>query len=171
MTAYFYSLLVASILKALSIIMSVRWTYMPMEAGAFCTLQSGLKLAGNVGTATWSMVSIPRQLSREPLLMSRHASALHPLSHRSSRCTSLTCCSCLCVLLNGRYQRSLAAFGRSFWPTFSSVLPRLPTSLDPTTAAMVTVPPAGLPRSTQQLVSSSSTFRCVTVHPPRPSRC
>ncbi|KAH7099290.1 hypothetical protein BKA62DRAFT_710552 [Auriculariales sp. MPI-PUGE-AT-0066] len=56
MTAYFYSLLFASMLKALSVIMSLRWTYMPMEAGAFCTMQAGLKLAGNVGTATWSMV-------------------------------------------------------------------------------------------------------------------
>ncbi|EJD48831.1 hypothetical protein AURDEDRAFT_112865 [Auricularia subglabra TFB-10046 SS5] len=56
MTAYFYSLLFSSILKALSVIMSAKWVSGPMMPSAFCSLQAAFKLTGNVGTAVWSMV-------------------------------------------------------------------------------------------------------------------
>ncbi|KZV83612.1 hypothetical protein EXIGLDRAFT_777406 [Exidia glandulosa HHB12029] len=56
MTAYFYSLMFSSVLKSLSVVMSIKWTHEPMRAGAFCSMQAAFKLTGNVGTAVWSMV-------------------------------------------------------------------------------------------------------------------
>ncbi|KIP09900.1 hypothetical protein PHLGIDRAFT_101969 [Phlebiopsis gigantea 11061_1 CR5-6] len=54
---YFISLLVANILQAAGAMINVKWVVdRSVEAGALCSLQGGIKQAGNVGTAVWSFV-------------------------------------------------------------------------------------------------------------------
>lgn len=51
---YFISLLVANILQAAGAMINAKWIAdRSVEAGVFCSLQGGVKQAGNVGTAVW----------------------------------------------------------------------------------------------------------------------
>ena len=51
---YFICLLVANFLQALGTFMNVRWVAeRDVEAGHYCSLQGGIKQAGNVGMALW----------------------------------------------------------------------------------------------------------------------
>ena len=51
---YFVSLLVANLLQAAGAMINAKWIAdRAVEAGTLCSVQGGLKQAGNVGTALW----------------------------------------------------------------------------------------------------------------------
>jgi len=55
--AYFICLLLANALQAIGSIMNVKWVAeRVVEAGTFCSVQGGIKQAGNVGMALWSFM-------------------------------------------------------------------------------------------------------------------
>jgi len=54
---YFISLLIANVIQALATALGARWLVTgAVEAGHYCSLQGGLKNAGNVAMAVWSFV-------------------------------------------------------------------------------------------------------------------
>jgi len=54
---YFASLLGANFLQAIGVILNIKWAMdHSVEEGMVCSLQGGIKQAGNVGTAVWSSV-------------------------------------------------------------------------------------------------------------------
>ncbi|KAH9949694.1 hypothetical protein B0H21DRAFT_875451 [Amylocystis lapponica] len=54
---YFISLLVANVIQGLAAVLGARWLVEgAIKAGPYCSVQGGLKNAGNVATAVWSFV-------------------------------------------------------------------------------------------------------------------
>ena len=51
---YFASLLAANLMQAVGTSLNAKWVVdRTVEAGAYCSVQAGLKQAGNVGMALW----------------------------------------------------------------------------------------------------------------------
>ena len=59
---YFVSLLVANLLQASGAMINAKWiSDLAVEPGMLCSLQGGLKQAGNVGTAVWYASALPSE--------------------------------------------------------------------------------------------------------------
>ena len=56
---YFASLLAANLMQAVGTSLNAKWVVdRTVESGAYCTVQAGLKQAGNVGMALWYTLSL-----------------------------------------------------------------------------------------------------------------